>query len=202
MPRKSNSKRLSGGLESRPAKQSHLRSVAGHPELETAALLASIVESSNDAIITKDLNGIITSWNQGAEHIFGYKPGEAVGQPITILIPPEHIQEEAYILTRIRAGERVEHFETVRRGKDGSDVDISLTISPVRNAKGTIIGASKIARDITAQRKARDLIRQSEERYRVTLSSIGDGVIATDQQGRVTFMNAVAEKLTGWRSKD
>ena len=203
MPRKSNSKRsLSGGFESRPGEQSQPGSASGHPELETAAFLASVVESSNDAIITKDLNGIITSWNQGAEHIFGYKPFEAVGRPITILIPPDHIQEEAYILARIRSGERVEHFETVRRRKDGSAVDISLTISPVRNANGTIIGASKIARDITAQRRARDRLRQSEERFRVTLASIGDGVIATDQQGRVTFMNAVAEKLTGWREKE
>lgn len=203
MPRKSNSKRsLSDVLDRHPGEQSGTAPAAGHPELETAAFLASVVESSSDAIITKDLNGIITSWNQGAEHIFGYKAFEAIGRSITILIPPEHIQEENYILGRIRSGERVEHFETVRRRKDGSEVDISLTISPVRNANGTIIGASKIARDITTQRRGRDLLRQSEERFRVTLASIGDGVIATNEQGRVTFMNAVAEKLTGWRSKE
>src|SRR5262245_11703901 len=123
---------LSSGAESCPRDQLQPTSASGHPELETAAFLASVVESSNDAIITKDLNGIITSWNQGAEHIFGYKPSEAIGRPITILIPPEHIQEENYILGRIRAGERIEHFETVRRRKDGSDIDISLTVSPIR----------------------------------------------------------------------
>jgi len=203
MPRKFNREdSLSGGAESRPARELPSIPAGGHPELETAAFLASVVESSNDAIITKDLNGIITSWNRGAEHIFGYKSSEAIGKSITILIPPEHIQEENYILGRIRAGEPVEHFETVRRRKDGSDVDISLTVSPVRNSTGTIIGASKIARDITQQRRARDLVRVSEERFRVTLSSIGDGVIATDERGRITFMNPVAEKLTGWRDEE
>lgn len=163
MPRKSISKHSwSGGFESRSGEQSRPRSASGHPELETAAFLASIVESSNDAIISKDLNGIITSWNQGAEHIFGYKPGEAIGRPITILIPPEHIQEEDYILTRIRSGERIEHFETVRRRKDGSELNVSLTIcrcatpkarlsehqklratSPRNTARGTCSGRAK-----------------------------------------------------------
>lgn len=205
MKRKSNSERLrlpSGGAESRP--RGKLRSVpaTGHPERETAAFLAAIVESSNDAIISKDLNGIITSWNKSAEHIFGYKSAEAIGRPITLLIPPERIHEEDFILTRIRSGERVEHFETVRRRKDGCYLDISLTISPVRDSNGRIVGASKIARDITLQRRAREQLRQSEERFRVTLASIGDGVIATDEQGQVTFMNAVAEKLTGWRADE
>ena len=200
MRRESNSERLlSGGAPSPPGDRTECPKASGHPELETSAFLASIVESSNDAIISKDLNGIITSWNQGAEHIFGYTPSEAIGRPISILVPPGRMQEENHILTRIRAGERVEHFETVRRRKDGSDVDISLTVSPVRNCHGIIVGASKIARDITAQRRAHEQLGQSEERFRVTLGSIGDGVIATDERGRVTFMNGVAENLTNWR---
>src|SRR5436190_19586 len=203
MRRESSSERLLKRRPEGPVKcQARTNSRAGHPELETAAFLAAIVDSSNDAIISKDLNGIITSWNQGAQHIFGYQPHEAIGRPISILIPPEHIQEEAYILDRIRRGERVEHFETVRRRKDGSEVEISLTVSPIRDAEGTVIGASKIARDITIQQRALEQLQQSEERFHVTLSSIGDGVIAIDEEGRVSFMNAVAEKLTGWRAPE
>jgi PAS domain S-box-containing protein len=203
MRRKSgNDVSLSGGAQNRLRDRSRPESPRGHPEYDTAAFLAAIVESSSDAIISKDLNGIITSWNQGAEHIFQYKPSEVIGRPITILIPPKHIQEETFILDRIRHGERVEHFETVRRRKDGSRVDISLTVSPIRDNSGKIIGASKIAKDISEERRARERLRQSEERFRVTLSSIGDAVIATDCEGRVTFMNPVAETLTGWTGED
>ena len=110
--------------------------------------IASIVESSDDAIISKDLNGVITSWNNGAVRIFGYTAGEAVGKPVTILVPPDRHDEEPEILEHIRRGERVEHYETVRVRKYGGRVDISLTTSPVKNAEGKIIGASKIARDL------------------------------------------------------
>jgi PAS domain S-box-containing protein len=128
--------------------------------------LAAIVESSEDAIISKDLNGIIASWNQAAERIFGYTAEEAVGKPITILIPPDRHDEEPGILARIRRGERVEHYETVRQRKDGSLLDISLTISPIRDALGNIVGASKIARDITRRKLIEEALRQSEERSR------------------------------------
>jgi PAS domain S-box-containing protein len=114
-----------------------------------ARLLASIVESSDDAIISKDLNGVITSWNKSAERLFGYKPAEAIGQSITMLIPSDRLDEEPRILASLRRGERVDHFETVRVRKDGSRLNISLTISPVRDAQGKIVGASKVARDIT-----------------------------------------------------
>lgn len=167
-------------------------------KLSAASLLAAIVESSDDAIITKDLNGVITSWNRGAERIFGYNATEAIGHPVTILMPPDHVSEEPRILERIRRGERIDHYQTVRQRKDGSRVDISLTVSPVKDAAGKIIGASKIARDISERAKIQEQLRQSENRFRVTLASIGDAVIATDREGRIEFMNSVAEKLTGW----
>jgi PAS domain S-box-containing protein len=116
--------------------------------------LAAIVASSTDAIVSKTLAGVVTSWNVSAERMFGYTAEEMVGQPILRIIPPERHREEDYILARLRAGERVEHFETVRVGKDGRRLDVSLTISPVRDSAGAIVGASKIARDITAQKQA------------------------------------------------
>ena len=118
-----------------------------------SALLSSIVDSSDDAIISKDLNSIITSWNQSAERLFGYKASEAIGRPITMLIPPERLDEEPRIIERLKRGERVDHFETIRVRKDGSHLDISLTISPVKDSNGRIIGASKIARDITERKQ-------------------------------------------------
>jgi PAS domain S-box-containing protein len=129
--------------------------------------LAAIVSSSDDAILSKDLNGIIQTWNRGAEKIFGYTAEEAIGKSITMLIPEDRLSEEIEVLTRVRAGLSVEHFETIRRRKDGSLVNISLTVSPVRTAGGEIIGASKIARDITDQRRLRaeadEASRQKDE---------------------------------------
>lgn len=113
------------------------------------ALLAAIIDSSEDAIVSKDLNGVITSWNQGAERLFGYTPQEAIGQPVSILIPKDRQDEEPQILSRLRQGERISHFETIRRRKDGTLINISLAISPIIGSDGRIIGASKIARDIT-----------------------------------------------------
>ena len=125
-----------------------------HSEV-TQNLLASIVESSQDAIASKDLNGIFTTWNKGAERVFGYSAEEAIGQPATILIPDDHIDEEQTILEKLRKGERIEHYETIRRRKDGSLIDISLTVSPIRDEQGTIIGGSKIARDISERKEVR-----------------------------------------------
>lgn len=144
------------------------------------ARLAAIVESSFDAIISKDLDGIITSWNPAAERLFGYSAEEAIGQPVLILIPPSHHDEEARIITRIRRGERVETFETLRLRKDGRLVPVSLTISPMRAKDGQIIGASKIARDISArkesQRRIHLLMREVNHRvknqYAVILSMV------------------------------
>ena len=133
-------------------------------------LLASIVECSDDAIVSKDLNGIISSWNPGAERLFGYTADEVVGKSITQLFPPGLIDEEWAILSRIRAGDRIEHYETVRRRKDGSLVDVSLTVSPLRNAAGKVTGVIKIARDISARKKAeheRLHAIQDDERRRI-----------------------------------
>jgi PAS domain S-box-containing protein len=123
---------------------------------------AAIVESSDDAIVSKDLNGIVRSWNSGAQRIFGFTPEEAIGQPITIIIPPELHDEEPQILARLRAGERIDHFETIRQTKSGELRHISLTISPVRDSHGNIIGASKIARDITERKRNEQLLREAE----------------------------------------
>lgn len=133
---------------------------------EATAKLAAIVESSDDAIISKDLNGVITSWNRGAERLFGYTAQEAIGQPVTMLFPPERLDEEPRILESIRRGEAIEHYETARRRKDGTLVDISLTVSPLRDERGQIVGVSKIARNITERKRAEQILRESEERQR------------------------------------
>ena len=127
---------------------------------EAQARLAAIVESSDDAIVSKTLDGVIRSWNAGAERLFGYTAAEAVGRPITLIIPPERLDEERAILERLRRGERVEHFETVRVAKDGRRLDISLTVSPVRDGDGRVIGASKVARDITERKRAEEALRE------------------------------------------
>jgi hypothetical protein len=132
-------------------------------ESERLALLSSIVDSSDDAIISKTLDGIITSWNKSAERLFGYAAEEAIGQPITILIPPDRLSEEPDILARLKKGERVDHFETIRMRKDGSLLDISLTISPVRDSNGAIVGASKVARDVTESKRILVELRRANE---------------------------------------
>jgi PAS domain S-box-containing protein len=144
---------------------------------EDAALrLAAIVESSDDAIVGKDLDGIITSWNAGAERIFGYMAEEIIGKPTTVLIPADYQKEEEAIIERIRRGQRVEHFETVRQRKHGSLIDVSMTVSPVKNSRGKIIGASKIASDIT-ERKRSDaqivtLAHEAEHRTKNILATV------------------------------
>jgi PAS domain S-box-containing protein len=132
--------------------------------LHAQALLGAIVVSSDDAIISKTLEGIIQTWNEGAERLFGYSAEEAIGQPITMLIPPERQDEEPALLERLRRGERIEHFETIRVTKDGQRIDISLSVSPVRNSDGKIIGASKVARDITQRKQAEVALREADRR--------------------------------------
>ena len=154
--------------------------LVGEPALERAErlanLLASIVESSDDAIVSKNLDGIVTSWNKAAERIFGYSASEAIGQPITLVIPEDRQREEREILTRLRRGERIDHFETVRRRRDGSSIIVSLTVSPVKDAYGNIVGASKIARDTTEQKRTQEqigiLAREAEHRSKNILSNV------------------------------
>jgi PAS domain S-box-containing protein len=134
---------------------------------QSRSLLAAIVDSSDDAIVSKNLDGIITSWNKSAERIFGYSATEAIGQHITLIIPPDRHAEEDHILACLRRGERIDHFQTVRRRKDGTLIDVSVTISPVYDSSGRVIGASKVARDITAQKRAEHELRESEQRFRV-----------------------------------
>jgi PAS domain S-box-containing protein len=128
---------------------------------EASARLAAIVESSDDAIVAKTLDGTITAWNLGAERIFGYTASEAIGQNITLIIPPERRSEEDEVLARLGRGEKVDHFETVRQAKDGRRIDISLTVSPIKNAAGRIIGASKVARDITERKRQEELLKEA-----------------------------------------
>jgi PAS domain S-box-containing protein len=149
--------------------------------------LASIVESSDDAIISKDLDGIIRSWNLGAQHIFGFREEEAVGQHITILVPPELQEEEEVILQSTRLGKKVEHYETVRLTKEGRRIYVSMTISPLRDAMGRIVGASKITRDITDRKRAEEELKKSEKRFRLMADSApmliwlsGPDTLATD----------------------
>jgi PAS domain S-box-containing protein len=152
------------------------------------AWFAAIVDSSNDPIISKNLNGVITTWNAAAQRLFGYPAEEAVGQPITIIIPPELIGEEKEILRRLRAGERIEGHETVRITRDGRRLDVSITISPVRGSGGAIVGASKILRDVTESKRAQAALRDSEQRLATeiadarTLQSISTRLISESTQ--------------------
>lgn len=155
----------------------------------TSGWLAAIVESSDDAIVSKTLEGTITSWNPAAERLFGYAAEEVIGRPIAILAPPDRENEMPAILERIRRGGKVRHFETVRRHKDGSLIDISLTVSPIRDPMGQIIGASKIARDITARRRAEQALQESEARFRGLANTVPDIVWTAAPDGTITFVN-------------
>ena len=162
----------------------------GRAELDLRRF-AAIIESSDDAVVSKNLDGVISSWNSGAERLFGYTAVEAIGRPVTMLMPPERVDEEPGIIARIRRGERIEHYDTVRRRKDGSPIDISLTVSPIKDASGTIIGASKIARDITERKHAeqRQQLLVGEVKHRIK------NLLATVQAiARQTLKGAPAEE--------
>jgi PAS domain S-box-containing protein len=173
----------------------YLRDITQRKSTELAnSFLAAIIESSDDAIASKDLNGVLNSWNKAAERIFGYSAEEAIGQPATILMPPDRVNEEPAILEKIRKGDRVDHYETVRQRKDGKLIDISLTVSPIRNEEGKIVGGSKIARDISERRQGEKQIGFQAH----LLGAVEQAVIATDLNGTVIYWNPFAEKLYGW----
>lgn len=189
------------------------QSTMNDPKLDAGLWLSSVVDNSGDAILSKTLDGIITSWNAGAERLFGFTANEAIGQPITLIIPEDRLHEEADIISKLRGGERIDRFETVRRRSDGAPVHIEVTISPVRNAAGEIIGASKIARDIGERlRHAEDqrlLVREMHHRIK-NLLSIVQGLVsvgrrraedvddfADDLSSRITALGAAQQLVLG-----
>jgi PAS domain S-box-containing protein len=173
--------------------------ITDHKRAETAAMrLAAVVQSSHDAIAAKTVDGIITDWNQGAQRIFGYKPEEIIGKSVLTLIPKERQSEEQEILRTIRRGKSLDHYETVRRRKDGKLIDVSLTISPIRGPKGEIVGVSKIARDITKQKQAER--RLAEQARLLDLST--DAIIVRDRQDRIIYWNRGAKEIYGYSCEE
>ena len=161
-------------------------------------LLSAIVESSDDAIVSKNLDGIITSWNWGAERIFGYSREETIGQSIMMLVPAERHQEELAILHRVKQGERVDHFETRRQAKDGKIIEVAITISPVRDARGTIVGISNVARDIGAN----NAINRAAYHLAAIVASSEDAIVSKNLSGIITTWNSAAEKIFGYTAEE
>jgi PAS domain S-box-containing protein len=181
--------------------QCNIRDITARKEAEIASIrLASIIESSADAIIGKDLNGVITSWNKGAEKIFGYTASEMTGTSIMRLIPADRHDEENHILEKINRGESVEHFETLRQTKGGQLIDVAVTVSPIMGATGKVIGVSKVARDITARKRAEEALRLSERRYRRLFETAQDGILILDSNTRkITDANPFMSNLLDYR---
>ncbi len=164
--------------------------------------LAAIAESSNDAIVGKDLNGIVTSWNRAAQVMFGYAADEIIGLPITRIIPPDRITEEAAILDQIRRGERIAQFETIRQRKDGRTIPVSLTVSPIRDDAGRIVGISKIARDQSEIQRVHNVLLQREGLLRSILDTVPDALVVIDERGRIQLFSAAAERQFGFSAAE
>src|SRR6185436_2137335 len=160
--------------------------------------LARVVESSDDAIVSKDLNGIITSWNRAAERMFGYTAEEAVGRSIRVIIPADRQAEEDMVLTQVRAGRAVTHFETIRQRKDGSLIPISLTVSPIHDEHGQVVGASKIARDLSERTQA----AATMNRLAAIVESSDDAIVSKNLDGIITSWNAAAERMFGYSAAE
>jgi len=175
----------------------------GHKRSEAALeQLAAIVQSSDDAIIGKTLEGIILSWNSSAERIYGYSSAEVIGRHISILLPPNRPDEVSQLLKRIGRGERVDHYESVRIRKDGQLIHISLMISPVRDTTGKIVGASTIARDISGHKRVEEALRKSEERYRTLFQESRDAIFTTSQEGKILDANRSMVNLFGYSREE
>jgi PAS domain S-box-containing protein len=167
------------------------------PEEEATMHLAAIVDASEDAIYSKTLDGTILSWNRAAERLYGYTAAEAIGKSVAMLIPPDRAGEIGVILARLASGKQVAQYETPRIRKDGGVVWVSLSAAPIRDPGGTIVGASVIARDVTAQRRAKALLRESEQRLRAVVASAAEGIVLQDATGRVLLTNPSAERILG-----
>jgi PAS domain S-box-containing protein len=171
-------------------------------EAQSQSRVTAIVDSSDDAIIGKDLDGIITSWNPAAERMFGYRADEVVGRSITLIIPPERIHEEAWILNRLRRGEGIDHFVTARRTRDGRLIDVVLTVSPLRDAGGNVAGASKTVRDVTERRQTQEALRQSEATAVAFIESAAEGILIVDEGGQIVVANAQIEAMFGYTQRE
>jgi two-component system sensor kinase FixL len=172
------------------------------PQPAAARILAAIVESSDDAIIGKDLNGTILTWNEGARRMYGYAAHEMIGKSIALLIPRDRADELEHIIGRVRSGERVSPFETVRIRKDGRSVDVSLLVSPIRDESGRIVGASAIARDITGQKRAEQARFDSEARWHAIIDAAVDGIVLIDARGTIIAFNPGAERMFGYSEQE
>jgi two-component system, LuxR family, sensor kinase FixL len=166
------------------------------------AILAAIVDCSDDAILSKDLKGSILTWNKSAERLFGYRPREIVGKSITLLIPANRLAEEKMILGKLRRGKRVEHYETVRVHKDGREIDVSISVAPLRNSSGKVVGASKIIRDISDRNQTEAALRESEKRLRAILETAVDAIITIDQNGIIESANQATTRLFGYAASE
>ncbi len=164
--------------------------------------LAAIVQTSDDAIISKTLNGIVTSWNKGAERIFGYTAEEMIGRPIAVLAVAGFEDDMLKILEKIRRGERIDHYQTLRRHKNGAILNISMTVSPIHDAQGRLIGVSKVARDVTVAARSREEILEREAHLRSILATVPDGMIVIDEQGRIESFSAAAERMFGYSASE